>query len=406
MIQIFLTETSNSDKRKAMMNMQNDCSFDFDTVVNRRGTDSAKWDKYQGRDIIPMWVADMDFKSPPAILRAIRERIEHGVFGYTLPPSELNEVVVSRLSDQYGWEIESEWLVWLPGLVTGFNAVCRAVGSDGEDVMTAVPVYHPFLSAPANFGRRLIKVPLVETNWRWSFDFDRIEESVSPQTRLFLLCSPHNPVGRVFCAEELTTLARICENHDIIICSDEIHCDLILDPEKSHIPTASLSPSIADRTITLMSASKTFNTPGLGCAFAVISNRVLRKRFVRAMAGIVPHVNALGYVATLAAFRDCADWHAALLDYLRVNRDLVADAISQMPSLSMAPLEATYLAWIGVHKAGLENPIEFFEAAGIGMQDGADFDGPGFVRLNFGCPRKTLEEALRRMASALNKLKG
>ncbi len=384
--------------------MKNDSSFDFDTVVNRRGTDSAKWDKYQGRDIIPLWVADMDFKSPPAILRAIRERIEHGVFGYTLPPSELNAVVVSRLNDQYGWEIESEWLVWLPGLVTGFNAVCRAVGSDGDDVMTAVPVYHPFLSAPANFGRRLIKVPLMETNWRWSFDFDRIEESVGPQTRLFLLCSPHNPVGRVFSAEELTTLARICETHDMIICSDEIHCDLILDPEKTHIPTASLSASVADRTITLMSASKTFNTPGLGCAFAVISNRALRKRFVRAIAGIVPHVNALGYVATLAAFRDCADWHAALLDYLRANRDLVADAISQMPNLSMAPLEATYLAWIDVRKAGIENPIEFFEADGIGMQDGADFDGPGFVRLNFGCPRETLHEALRRMAGAMEKL--
>jgi cystathionine beta-lyase len=221
---------------------------------------------------------------------------------------------------------------------------------------------------------------------------------------LFLLCSPHNPVGRVFSREELTTLAQICEKHDIIICSDEIHCDLILDPEKSHIPTASLSPSIAERTITLMSASKTFNIPGLGCAFAVIPDRALRKRFLGAMAGIVPHVNVLGYVATLAAFRDCADWHAALLDYLRANRDFVADAVSQMPNLTMAPPEATYLAWIDVRATGIENPIEFFEAGGIGMQDGADFDGPGFVRLNFGCPRKTLEEALQRMATALESL--
>ena len=388
-----------------MYAMKNDSSFDFDTVVNRRGTDSAKWAKYQGRDIIPLWVADMDFKSSETILAALRERIEHGVFGYTLPSNELNDVVISRLNDQYGWTIEPEWLVWLPGLVTGFNAACRAVGSEGEDVMTAIPVYHPFLSAPANFNRKLIKVPLMENNRRWYFDFDRIEQAVTPQTRLFLLCSPHNPVGRVFSAEELTTLARICEKHDMIICSDEIHCDLILDPEKSHIPTASLSPSVADRTITLMSASKTFNTPGLGCAFAVISNRTLRKRYIRAMAGIVPLVNALGYVATLAAFRDCGDWHAALLDYLRKNRDMVADAVSNMPNLSMAPLEATYLAWIDVRKTGIENPIEFFESAGIGMQDGADFDGPGFVRLNFGCPRETLKEALRRMVAALDKLK-
>ncbi|MBW2409538.1 MAG: PatB family C-S lyase [Deltaproteobacteria bacterium] len=385
--------------------MKNDYSFDFDPLVNRRGTDSAKWAKYQGTDIIPLWVADMDFKSPPAILQAVHERIEHGVFGYTLPSAELNDVVISRLDDHYGWKIEPKWLVWLPGLVTGFNVACRAIGEAGDDVMTAIPVYHPFLSAPANFNRRLIRVPLMEINRCWYFDFDRIEEAITPQTRLFLLCSPHNPVGRVFSAEELTTLARICEKHDIIICSDEIHCDLILDPEKSHIPTASLNPSIADRTITLMSASKTFNIPGLGCAFAVISNRALRKRYIRAMAGIVPHINTLGYVATLSAFRDCADWHAALLDYLRKNRDLVTDAIADMPNLTMAPLEATYLAWIDVRKTGLENPIEYFESAGIGMQDGADFDGPGFVRFNFGCPQETLKEALRRMATALDKLK-
>jgi cystathionine beta-lyase len=385
--------------------MKNDYSFDFDTAVNRRGTASAKWDKYRGKDIIPLWVADMDFKSPAAITHALHERIDHGVFGYTLPSTELNEVVVSMLNDQYGWEIETKWLVWLPGLVTGFNAACRAAGNDGDDVMTAVPVYHPFLSAPANFNRRLIKVPLREKNRRWYFDFDRIEDSITPQTRLFMLCNPHNPIGRVFTREELSTLAQICERHDILICSDEIHCDLILDPGKSHIPTATLSPSIAERTITLMSPSKTFNTPGLGCAFAVIPNQALRKRFIRAMAGIVPHVNALGYVATLVAFRDCADWHAALLDYLRANRDFVADAISRMPNLSMAPLEATYLAWIDVRAAAINNPIAVFEAAGIGLQDGADFDGPGFVRLNFGCPRETLEEALHRMATALGKLK-
>jgi cystathionine beta-lyase len=385
--------------------MKNDIFFDFDTPLNRRGTGSAKWDKYRNRDVIPLWVADMDFKSAPAILQAIHERIDHAVFGYTLPPAELNDVVVSKLNDQYGWKIKTHWLVWLPGLVTGFNAACRAVGRDGDDVMTAVPVYHPFLSAPANFDRSLIRVPLMEKNRRWYFDFDRIQDAITPQTRFFLLCSPHNPVGRVFSREELTTLAQICEKHDIIICSDEIHCDLILDPEKSHIPTASLSPSIAERTITLMSASKTFNIPGLGCAFAVIADRAQRKRFLGAMSGIVPLVNALGYVATLAAFRDCADWHAALLDYLRANRDFVADAVSQMPNITMAPLEATYLAWIDVRATGIENPIEFFEAGGIGMQDGADFDGPGFVRLNFGCPRETLQEALRRMASALELLK-
>jgi cystathionine beta-lyase len=347
--------------------MTSDSSFDFDTPVNRGGTSSAKWDKYQGKDIIPLWVADMDFKSPPAILEALHERIDHGIFGYTLPSSELNDAVVSMLNDQYGWKIESKWLVWLPGLVSGFNVACRAVGKDGDDVMTAVPVYHPFLSAPANFNRRLVKIPLTEESHRWYFDFDRIEDAITPQTRLFMLCNPHNPVGRVYTIEELSTLAQICEKHDILICSDEIHCGLILDPEKPHIPAATLSPSIAERTITLMSPSKTFNTPGLCCAFAVIPNQALRRRFIRAMAGIVPMVNAMGYVAALAAFRDCADWHAALL----------------------------------VRAAAIKNPIEVFEAAGIGLQDGADFDGPGFVRLNFGCPRDTLEKALQRMAISL-----
>jgi cystathionine beta-lyase len=363
-----------------------------------------KWDKYKGRDIIPLWVADMDFKSAPAICEALHARIDHCVFGYTKPSSELNDVVVEMLQTQYGWEIKSEWLVWLPGLVTGLNAVTRAIGQDGDDVITAVPVYPPFLSAPLHFHRNLINVPLLETDNHWGFDFDRFEQAITPKTRLFMLCNPHNPVGRVYSREELSAIAEICDKHDLIICSDEIHCDLILDPDKNHIPTATLATSIAKRTITLMSASKTFNTPGLGCAFAVISDLELRQRLSKATAGIVPLVNALGFAATLVAFRDCADWRAELLDYLRGNRDLVEQAVSQIPAISMAPVEATYLAWIDLRNTGLKNPIKFFEAAGVGLMDGTDFAGPGFVRLNFGCPRATLDKALGRMAVALEKL--
>ena len=384
--------------------MQETTTFDFDAAVIRHGTSSAKWDKYRGKDIIPMWVADMDFRSPPAIVKALHKRIDHGIFGYTLPPAELNDAVATMLETEYGWKIKTKWLIWLPGLVTGLNVSCRAVGKEGDDVLTAVPVYHPFLYAPANSGRNLAKVPLAEDEKRWHFDFNRIEEAITPRTRLFLLCNPHNPVGRVYTRKELATLAQACERHDIVICSDEIHCDLILDPDKGHIPTATLSPSIAERTITLMSSSKTFNIPGLCCAFAVIPNAELRRSFVRAMAGIVPMINALGYVATGVALRECSDWHHALLKYLRGNRDRVAQAVSQMPNLSMAPLEATYLAWIDVREAELKNPVKFFEDAGVGLQDGADFDGPGFVRLNFGCPRSLLDEALGRMKDALDKL--
>jgi cystathionine beta-lyase len=220
---------------------------------------------------------------------------------------------------------------------------------------------------------------------------------------LFILCSPYNPVGRVFARDELAQLAAICNRHEIVICSDEIHCDLILDKEKVHIPTATLDPETADRTITLMAPSKTFNIPGLGCAFAVIPNETLRKQFINAMKEIVPRPNVLGYAATLAAFSECADWQEALLDYLRGNLSTLSAAIRQMPPFSIAPVEATYLAWIDMRTSGLEDPVKFFEDAGVGLQDGSEFDGPGFARLNFGCPRSLLAEALDRMKTALEK---
>ena len=379
--------------------------FDFDTVLERRGTASLKWEKYRERDIIPLWVADMDFRSPPAVIRALQQRIENGVFGYTITPDDLNETVMAMLQTQYAWKVEPEWLVWLPGLVTGLNVACRAVGEDGDDVMTAVPIYPPFLSAPGFSRRNIIKVDMHEDNNQWQFDFDRLEESITAATKLFLLCSPHNPVGRVFTAAELTTLADICQKYDIVICSDEIHCDLILDRQKSHIPTATLNPDVAARTITLMSPSKTFNLPGLSCALAVIPAKKLRHSFKKVMAGIVPRVNAVGYTAARVAFEDCAEWHAALLEYLRGNLAAVEQAIHQMPELSMAPVEATYLAWIDMRHSGVKNPAAFFEDAGVGLQDGIEFDAPGFVRLNFGCPRSLLEKALDRMAMAMARIR-
>ncbi|MGD8208837.1 MAG: PatB family C-S lyase [Desulfobacterales bacterium] len=382
--------------------MNNSEQYDFDTPVERRGTASLKWEKYRSRDIIPMWVADMDFRSPPEVLKAIVKRVEHGVFGYTLPPKKLNNQIVSMLEKAYNWVVDPEWLVWLPSLVTGLNVACRAVGRDGDDIMTAVPVYPPFLTAPGYSRRNLVKVPLKEDEGRWQFDFDRLEKMITGKTRMFILCNPHNPVGRVFKRSELAELAAICNKYDIVICSDEIHSGLILAKDKVHVPTATLAPEIADRTITLMAPSKTFNTPGLGCAFAVISNRKLRKQFKNAMAGIVSMPNALGYAATMAAFSECADWHEALLNYLRANLETVSGAIRQMPSLAIAPVEATYLAWIDMRNSGLSNPVKFFEEAGVGLQDGIEFDGPGFARLNFGCPRKLLRKALDRMKAALD----
>jgi len=377
--------------------------YNFDEIVDRRGTASMKWHKYQGRDVIPLWVADMDFLSPPAVIDALSKRVRHGIFGYTLPPDELSGVVLSMLEVEFGWKTEKEWIVWLPGLVTGLNVVCRAVGEDRDDVMTAVPVYPPFLTAPGNSRRNLITTHLVETGGKWRFDFESMEKAITPRTRLFLLCNPHNPVGRVYDMDELVRLDSICAKYGIVISSDEIHCGIVLDKLKRHIPTATLSPETSDRTITLMAPSKTFNIPGLGCSFAVISNKDLRKRFTNAMTGIVPRVNTLGYTAAVAAYRDSHEWRRALIAYLRENRDMVLDAVNGMPGISAGDVEATYLAWIDIRNSGIEDPVKFFEDAGVGLFDGKEFGTPGFMRLNFGCPRSLLAKALERMATALNR---
>jgi cystathionine beta-lyase len=295
--------------------------------------------------------------------------------------------------------VDPEWLVWLPGLVTGLNLTCRAAAVRGEEVLTAVPVYPPFLTAPRLSRRRLATLPLIREAGRWTLDFDRLAAMITPATRLFLLCNPHNPVGTVFTRRELATLAGICDRHNLIICSDEIHCGLVLDPDKVHVPIATLDPAIAHRTVTLMSPSKTFNLPG--CAFAVIPAEPLRRKFRRAMAGVVPGPNLFSATAALAAYRDGAPWRRALLDYLRRNRDLVSREVNRMPGLAMDHVEATYLAWIDTRAAGIAAPGKFFEQAGVGLGDGVDFGGPGFVRLGFACPRATLAEALARMSRAL-----
>lgn len=370
----------------------------FDTPIDRRGSDSFKWGKYAGRDILPLWVADMDFAAPPAVLDALHRRIEHGVFGYGGPWPSLTESVLAHLQGEYGWSIEPEWLVWLPGLVTGLNVACRAV--DGE-VLTATPIYPPFLSAPHFSGRKLNRVDLALDNNRWQWDMAAVQQATTAATRLFLFCHPHNPVGRCWSRDELLALADYAERNDLVVCSDEIHCGLILDADKRHIPFASLSPAAAQRSITLLAPSKTFNIPGLGCAFAVIPNPALRRRFEQAMHGILPHVNVLGLAACEAAFRHGGDWHRELIAYLRGNRDRVAATMASLPGVRMAPVEATYLAWIDVRDLRLAKPAAHFEAHGIGLSDGADFGAPGWLRLNFGCPRATLDEALTRFERAV-----
>ena len=379
------------------MRNENTSDFGFDTIIDRRQSDSIKWSKYAGRDILPLWVADMDFAAPPAVLEALHRRVEHGVLGYAAPTPSLIEATLAYLDTNYGWKVEPEWLVWLSGVVTGLNLACRVV--DGG-VITATPVYPPFLSAPRLSGRELNSVPLILSEDGWRMDLDAMQAALKSDTRLWLLCHPHNPVGRAWSDHELRDFADFCKRNDLIVCSDEIHCDLILDAECRHVPLASLDAEIARRSITLMAPSKTFNIPGLACAFAVIPDAALRRRFTGAARGIVPDVNVLGFVAAEAAFREGAEWHDALIDVLRRNRDRVEAAVATMPGLSMAHIEATYLAWIDARGLGVDDPVAFFEAAGVGLSNGTDFGLPGWVRLNFGCPGSTLDAALERMKQA------
>ncbi len=380
-------------------------NFDFDTPLNRHGTDSQKWQKYAGRDVLPLWVADMDFKSPPAIIEALHRRVDHGIFGYARPVKSTVDAVVDALAQRYGWKIDPAWIVWLPGLVVGLNVIAQAFAEPGDEVLTLAPVYPPFMSAPKNSARASVSAPWVLQAGAWSIDWEALARAVTPRTRLFYLCNPHNPLARVWRRDELVRLAEFCVRHDLLLCSDEIHCELILDPALPHVPTALLSPEIAARTITLMAPSKTYNVPGLGTSIAIIPDPVRRTRFIRATAGIVAEVTCLGFTACEAAYRDSEPWRQALLAYLRGNRDYLLEAISrELPGVRVeAPVEATYLLWLDVAALGLPAPAAHFEQHGVGLSDGAMFGAaPGsHVRLNFGCPRSVLIEAVGRMKRAL-----
>ena len=373
----------------------------FETPIDRRGTAASKWERYAGRDVLPFWVADMEFPSPPAVIEALKARVEHGIFGYTNVPDTLREQIIEHLARDYGWAVQPDWLLWLPGVVPGLNVACRAIGEPGDGVITAVPIYFPFLSAPGNANRQCQRMELVRRGQRWEMDLDGLEAGLDASSRLFLLCNPQNPTGRVYTREELLALAAVAERHDLIICSDEIHAGLVLDESCRHLPIASLAPEIARRSITLMAPTKTYNMPGLGFGFAVIPDPDLRARFRASASGFMAHVGPLAITAAEAAYRHGAAWREALLLRLRENRDRLQEAVAAMPGLTMTPVEATCVAWIDARGLEVEDPHRFFEDAGVGLSPGAQFGSPGFVRFNFGCAPPMLEEGIRRMQSAI-----
>lgn len=373
--------------------------MDFSRIIKRDHTYAMKWQKYQGRDILPMWVADTEFESPVEIAEALKARCDHGVFGYHLPQqyAPANEAVARWLEKQHQWTIEDSWLLWTPGVVPAFNVACRAYCQPGDKVIVQTPNYPPLLAAPALHGLERVDIPTVKQNERWMLDIDALERAAQdPSCKLFIVCNPMNPVGSVFTETELADIARICEENDVILVSDEIHCDLILDSAAKHIPAGKIA-RLKDRCITLMAASKTFNVAGLGTSFAVIENPKLRTQFSNAAAGLIPWVNIMGLVATETAFTRCDDWYSALIDYLRDNRDYLCRTINQLPGLSMLKPQATYLAWVDGTELGVDSPQRWCEERGVGPSPGADFGESQFVRINFGCPRYYLEETVRRL---------
>jgi cysteine-S-conjugate beta-lyase len=374
--------------------------FDFDAPVERRGTASFKWDLH-GDGVLPLWVADMDFASPPPVVEALETRAAHGVFGYSLVPDSLVEAVVAHLDRRYGWRIDPEWIVWLPSVVPGLNLACDAFAAPGEAVLTVTPVYPPFLEAPGQRARWLVTVPAERREGRWQLPLEGLQAAMTADARVLFFCHPHNPLGRVWRRDEVEAVVDLCRRHDLVLLSDEIHCDLILD-ELDHVPAAVACPADAGRIVTLMSPSKTFNLPGLNFAFAVVADADLRRRFTQPGAGLLPFPGCFAVTAAEAAYREGGAWHAGLLDYLRGNRDaLEAFVAAELPRVRLTHVEATYLAWLDVSDLGLEHPAAACRAAGVELSAGAAFGDPAYLRLNFGCRRATLEEALRRLRGVL-----
>jgi cysteine-S-conjugate beta-lyase len=377
-------------------------AFDFDTIIARKGSGCIKFDRRPELD--PFWVADMDFVSAPVILDALHKRVDHGVFGYAQAHTGVVDAIRDYMERRRKVALHEDQLVHLGGLVPALSLAARAFCGEGGELMTCGPVYPPFLGVHKDAEAKLVAVDHIFLDGRWEFDWGKMEESVSEKTKIFLLCNPQNPLGRVFSAAEVVKLAEFCEAHDLVLVSDEIHCDLIFDEAATpHFSALQLPENLAKRTITLLSPSKTWNIAGLGYAFAIIPDDSVRRKFSAARGHTLAEINALSYYAAEAAYKDGEPWRKELVTYLKGNRDALVDFISEeCDGLSIHAPEATYLAWIDARSMGVENPANFFEKeAGLFLSDGAFFGWPGFVRFNFGSPRSRMMEGLGKMKAAL-----
>ncbi len=385
--------------------------YDFDTPRNRRGTSSIKWDRYAD-DVLPLWVAEMDFPAPPPVRDALHARIEHGFFGYTTTPDTLRDLIVERLQRLYDWQVDPSHVVVLPGMVVMLNQITRAVGKMGDGVLMQTPVYGPFLTIPENQQRfaqmaDLVAVADDDSTFHYEIDFDVFESAITRQTSLFLLCNPHNPAGRIFNRNELLRMAEICIEKDVVICEDAIHADLLMG-DNTFTPMAALSDEIAQQTVTLFAPTKTYNIPGLPCSIAIIPDDELRQRVEVLAMGSGLHVSPLSCSAAIAAYSEADDWLKAVREYITANRDFAVSFIREhLAPLKTTVPQATFLFWLDCSKLPVDDPQAFFlKEARVALNPGTFFspNAEKFVRLNVACPRPILEEALHRMKEALETL--
>lgn len=374
--------------------------------VDRTGTSCEKWEKYAGRDVLPFWIADMDLPMPPFVVNAIGQRLKHPVLGYTVAPQPVVEAFVDWLGRRYAWRVSAEWLVWVGGVVPAFHLAAQAVAEGGTDLVLPVPAYPPFFRVAERAGLRGVVSPLVCHGERWEMDFDDLQAKVTGATAALLFCNPQNPTGRVYDRDELTALADIVIASDTVLISDEIHCPLVLDSERHHIPIASMDAGVAARSITLFAPTKAYNYPGLGGAVAVIPNAGIRERFVEAVAGISSNVSPLAFAAMGAAFADTSRWLRQRNALLAANGALLEGAVAEVEGVETTHVEATFMAWLDVTGLRLADPAAHFEAHGLALSDGREFGAPGFLRFNFGCAKPLLRRGIERLREAASNLPG
>jgi cystathionine beta-lyase len=385
--------------------------WNFDEPAPREGTNCIKYDRREEtfgvKDVLPMWVADMDFNTPDFIVEAIRKRLDHEIYGYSFRPAEFFLSVIEWIKCRHNWAIEKEWISFCPGIVPALNFCTLAFTQAGDKIIVQPPVYFPFFSAAESHGRKLIHNILIESEGKWAMDYNSLIAGIDDKTKMIIISNPHNPVGRVWTPEELNNLADICLKNNILIISDEIHCDLVL-PGFTHTPIASLSEKIADNTITLIAPSKTFNLAGLSTSSVIIPNPVLRKSFNRIVENLhVGNGNIFGTAASIAAYTHGHKWLDALLDYIDHNIEFVKDYCRKMiPEIIPVHPEATYMIWLDCRKfdmTGKELQDFFVKKAGVGMNEGSTFGlgGEGFMRMNLGTTHQTVMKAMEQIEKAV-----